>query len=94
MARKKKGTTDKPKVEAAKDKPKAEPKPAPPVKAEPKPVVKAIPKPVRYRVAKGKAITCLKGILGEGQPVLPAFLSGGTEEALKNLADQGILEKY
>ena len=47
--------------------------------------VKSNPK---YLVASGRAISCLKGLLSEGEEVNASFLSGG-ETDLKALIERG-----
>lgn len=47
----------------------------------------------RHRVAKGKAVTCLRGLLAEGVDIKAADLAGGAE-ALASLVERGYVEAY
>ena len=58
----------------------------------PEPKNQTFEKPVKYRIAKGKAITCKKGLLGPGAVIKPEFI--GREEDLELLVDKGYVEKY
>lgn len=49
-------------------------------------------KPAGYRVAAGKAITCLKGVLADGDEVKPKYFRGG-EETLARLVKSGHVVK-
>ena len=53
--------------------------------AEPEAVAKV------FVIAKGKSITSLKGILGEGETVTPEHFKGG-KETFDNLKDNGFIE--
>jgi hypothetical protein len=46
----------------------------------------------KYRVAKGKAISCRKGIRSEGDPI--EAINVGGEECLEKLIKSGHVEKY
>jgi hypothetical protein len=50
------------------------------------------PKPAPYIVATGKAITCKKGVLGEGEEIKKEYLGGG-KESLDNLVKKGFVIK-
>jgi hypothetical protein len=47
----------------------------------------------RHRVAKGKAVTCLRGLLAEGVDIKAADLAGGAK-ALASLVERGYVEAY
>jgi hypothetical protein len=47
----------------------------------------------RHRVAKDKAVTCLRGMLTEGTDIKAADLAGGAE-ALALLVERGYVEAY
>lgn len=61
---------------------------AQPVAAEPEP---AKAKVAHYVIAKGKALTSLRGLLGEGEKVAAKDFHGG-QDAIKRLLDGGHLE--
>ena len=50
------------------------------------------PEPAPYTVATGKAITCKKGVLGEGEEIKETFLAGGKKD-LDNLVKKGFVVK-
>lgn len=68
----------------------------PEVKTEPK-VEKPLdwtppPRDPKYRVAKGKAISCRKGIRSDGDPI--EAINVGGQECLDGLVKSGHVEKY
>ena len=65
-------------------------------KAEPEIVIKktdsvGITESKAFVIAKGKSVTSLKGILGEGETVTPEHFKGG-QETFDNLKDNGFIE--
>lgn len=52
------------------------------------------PRAPKYRIAKGRSVTCLKGTLDEGDRIEASYLPDEGDEAFNKLVDRGIVEKY
>lgn len=59
---------------------------------EPKTDLPVVVKKNNYRIVKGKAVSCQKGILGPGAEVKAEYVGG--EDCLKRLIETGHVEKY
>lgn len=90
---KKRGRPPKKKTEEVVEKPKEVEVKAPVEEAVEKQVVTpVVVKKDSYRIVKGKAVSCQKGILGPGAEVKAEYVGG--EDCLKRLIETGHVEKY